>query len=376
MKLRHRIPALAALICAAVIGSGTATAAPPDTPETQLADLIAAGLHPAADGDVPQPILDTGSSSGSGGRVGSHASEAVGEGPEMTSYLAAFGYGLTHPDAAPPGANRWDCVPSADHPKPIVLVHGTWLNAYDSFAYMAPKLARAGFCIFAFNYGRSGLLDGGGLGAVLPGRYAVGPIEDSAWQLAAFVDRVRATTHSDRVDIVAHSQGAPVADQYLKFDGGAEKVGQLVSFGGTHHGTTLLGMATLGRIITNLGIDILGFYRPLVGPANIQQAVGSPFLNQLNLAGDTVPGVAYTVVASRYDEVMNPVELALLRAGPDATVDDITLQDGCEQDLSDHLTMMYSPRALSIALHALDPQRYPTLSCSFNPWLVGGGGGL
>ncbi|MGW0355546.1 esterase/lipase family protein [Nocardia nova] len=376
MKLRHRIPALAALICAAVIGSGTATAAPPDTPETQLADLIAAGLHPAADGDVPQPILDTGSSSGSGGRVGSHASEAVGEGPEMTSYLAAFGYGLTHPDAAPPGANRWDCVPSADHPKPIVLVHGTWLNAYDSFAYMAPKLARAGFCIFAFNYGRSGLLDGGGLGAVLPGRYAVGPIEDSAWQLAAFVDRVRATTHSDRVDIVAHSQGAPVADQYLKFDGGAEKVGQLVSFGGTHHGTTLLGMATLGRIITNLGIDILGFYRPLVGPANIQQAVGSPFLNQLNLAGDTVPGVAYTVVASRYDEVMNPVELALLRAGPDATVDDITVQDGCEQDLSDHLTMMYSPRALSIALHALDPQRYPTLSCSFNPWLVGGGGGL
>ncbi|MFI7193451.1 esterase/lipase family protein [Nocardia nova] len=376
MKLRHRIPVLAALICVAVIGSGTATAAPPDAPETRLADLIAAGLHPAADGDVPQPILDTGSSSGSGGRVGSHASDAVGEGPEMTSYLAAFGYGLAHPDAAPPGANRWDCVPSADHPKPIVLVHGTWLNAYDSFAYMAPKLARAGFCIFAFNYGRSGLLDGGGLGAVLPGRYAVGPIEDSARQLAAFVDRVRATTHSDRVDIVAHSQGAPVADQYLKFDGGAEKVGQLVSFGGTHHGTTLLGMATLGRIITNLGIDILGFYRPLVGPANIQQAVGSPFLNQLNLAGDTVPGVAYTVVASRYDEVMNPVELALLRAGPDATVDDITLQDGCEQDLSDHLTMMYSPRALSIALHALDPQRYPTLSCSFNPWLAGGGGGL
>ncbi|MFF0453393.1 esterase/lipase family protein [Nocardia africana] len=376
MKLRHRIPALAALICVAVIGSGTATAAPPDAPETQLADLIAAGLHPAANGDVPQPILDTGSSSGSGGRAASHASEAVGEGPEMTSYLAAFGYGLTHPDAAPPGTNRWDCVPGADHPKPIVLVHGTWLNAYDSFAYMAPKLARAGFCIFAFNYGRSGLLDGGGLGAVLPGRYAVGPIEDSARQLAAFVDRVRATTHSDRVDIVAHSQGAPVADQYLKFDGGAEKVGQLVSFGGTHHGTTLLGMATLGRIITNLGIDILGFYRPLIGPANIQQAVGSPFLNQLNAAGDTVPGVAYTVVASRYDEVMNPVELALLRAGPDAAVDDITLQDGCDQDLSDHLTMMYSPRALSIALHALDPQRYPTLSCGFNPWLVGGRGGL
>lgn len=386
MKLRYRIPAVAALLGTALV-SATAFAEPPPTaappaaeasagPAARLAELIAAGLRPAADGRVPQPIVDSGSSSGSGGRSGSSAADAVGEGPEMSSYLAAFGYGLTHPDAAPPGANRWDCVPSADHPRPVVLLHGTWLNAYDSFAYMAPKIARAGFCVFAFNYGRSGVFDGGGVGAVLPGRFAVGPIEDSARQLAAFVDRVRAATHSEQVDIVAHSQGAPVADQFLKFDGGAEKVRQLVSFGGTHHGTTLMGMATLGRLITDLGVDILGFYRPLIGPANIEQAIGSPFLNHLAAGGDTVPGVAYTVVASRYDEVMNPLELAFLRAGPDAAVDDITLQDGCEHDLSDHLTMMYSPRALSIALHALDPQRQPNPVCAFNPWLVGGGGGL
>ncbi|MEU6564640.1 esterase/lipase family protein [Nocardia nova] len=383
MKLRYRIPALAALLCAATISVTTATATPPATPEAQLADLITQGLRPAADGRVPQPIVDSGSASGSGSGSGSgssstppsHASDAIGEGPERSAFLAAFGYGLTHPDAAPPGTDRWDCVPSAAHPNPVVLVHGTWLNAYDSFAYLAPRLARAGFCVFAMNFGRAGVLEGGGLGPVLPGRYGVGPIEDSARQLSVFVDRVRAATHADRVDVVAHSQGAPVTDQYMKFDGGADKVARLVSFGGTHHGTTLLGMATLGRMITNMGVDILGFYRPFIGTANVEQAIGSPFLRQLNAGGDTVPGVAYTVVASRYDEVMNPLELAFLHAGPDATVQNITLQDGCEQDVSDHLSMMYSPRAVSIALHALDPGQ-PAPVCTFNPWFLGGGGSL
>ncbi|MFD6108184.1 lipase, partial [Nocardia salmonicida] len=152
--------------------------------------------------------------------------------------------------------------------------------------------------------------------------------------------------------------------------------GKLVSFGATHHGTSLLGIATLGRMINNAGIDILGFYRPIIGAANVEQAIGSPFYTTLNAAGDTVPGVAYTAVGSRYDEVMNPLDLGFLRAGPDATVDNITLQNGCEQDVSDHLTMMYSPRATSIALRALDPEGSPTLACSFNPWFFGGGGSL
>src|SRR5207237_334736 len=59
----------------------------------------------------------------------------------------------------------------------------------------------------------------------------------------------------------------------------------------------------------------------------------------------------------------------------DPARDNITLQDGCDQDLSDHLTMMYSPCAVSIALRALDPAAHPNLVCAFNPWFIGGGGG-
>ncbi|WP_410870134.1 esterase/lipase family protein [Nocardia sp. A7] len=358
--------------------SGPATATPALEPTIgSLADHVNAGTVAAADGRTPTAVADTGSASGSSsGSAGSRASDAVGEGPEMSAYLPAFAYGLLHPDAAPPGANRWGCKPSARHPRPVVLLHGTWLNAYDTFSYLSPRLAEAGYCVFTLNFGKSGLLEVGGLGAVLPGRFGVGPMADSSRQVATFIERVRAATGSDQVDIVGHSQGATIANHYLKFEGGLGKVAELVSFGGTHHGTSLLGIATLGRMINNAGIDIMGFYRPIIGASNVEQAVGSSFYTSLNATGDTVPGVAYTVVGSRYDEVMNPLDLGFLRAGPDATVDNIALQDGCEQDVSDHLTMMYSPRAASIALRALDPEGSPTLACTFNPWFFGGGGSL
>ncbi|MEV6274132.1 alpha/beta fold hydrolase [Nocardia sp. NPDC051832] len=349
------------------VGSPGASAEEPALPtEQQLADYINQGRQPVA-------VANSGSSSGSSG---SRSSVALGPGPELTSAIAAFGYGLLNPNAAPAGVNDWSCRPSPAHPRPVVLMHGSWMNAFDSFAYLAPRLARAGFCVFAMNYGQSNLLEGGGFGAILPGRNGVGYMEASAQQMAGFVDHVLAVTGAEKVDVVAHSQGGTVANQYLKFENGAPKVERLVTFGATHHGTSLLGMATLGRMINNLGIDILGFNEIFVGHANIQQAIGSPFLINLNKGGDTVPGVAYTSVGSRYDEVTNPYQLTFLAAGPEATVDNITLQDGCEQDFSDHLTMMYSPRAASITLRALDPAAHPDLVCSFNPWLVGGGGGF
>ncbi|MBL1074272.1 alpha/beta fold hydrolase [Nocardia sp. 2] len=369
--------AIASATAMAVVLSSGAASAEPEKPVTAegLANLIDAGLVPAADGRTPKSIVNTGSGTGSAG-ITSTASDALGEGPEVSAYLAAFAYGLTHPDAAPAGSNNWNCKPSAEHPRPVVLVHGTWLNTYDSFAYMGPRIARAGYCVFAFNYGKLGVLQGGGFGPILPGRNGVGAMEDSAKQLASFVDRVLTATGAPAVDVVAHSQGGPVTSQYLKFEGGQGKVGKLISFGATNHGTSLMGMATLGRIITNLGINILGFYEPIIGIANIQQAVGSPFYARLNEHGDTVPGVEYTAVGTRHDEVSNPYEWTFLTAGPDATVTNITLQQDCDQDISDHLTIMYSPRAASIALRALDPAANPNLECTFNPWMIGGGGKL
>ncbi|KIA63388.1 lipase [Nocardia vulneris] len=363
------VTALAATLasCCVALDAHADPGAPTVTQEElqRFADTIAAAL-PSADS---APAVDT----GTGARRS--VSDTIGYGPEQSSFVAAFGFGVLHPDAAPPGTNDWSCKPTAAHPEPVVLVHGTWGNAYNDFAGMSQPLASAGHCVFAFDYGAADVAHGG-LGASLPGRYGVGDIAESADQLATFVDRVRASSGAQQVNVVAFSQGAPLSRWYVKYGGGQQKVHHLISLAGTNHGTTASGILSLARTITTLGVDAIGPTRIILGQAVIQQTIGSEFLGRLNADGDTVPRVDYTVIGTRYDEVSTPYQLTFLQPGPDARVRNITLQDGCEQDLSDHLNLSYSPRAQSIVLNALDPVGTPGWQCTFNPWLVGGSGKL
>jgi triacylglycerol esterase/lipase EstA (alpha/beta hydrolase family) len=281
---------------------------------------------------------------------GTPAAAAPAPGLELHSFVAAFGYSVTHPDLDPPGANDWSCRPSAKHPRPVVLVHGTWENRYNNFAQLSPALKRDGYCVFALNYGDTddNLLS---QPEFIKGN---GDIRASAKELATFVDRVRAATGTGKVDIVGHSQGGMMPRQYLRFEGGAGKVATLVTLGATHHGTTLSGIGTFVRTL-----GLLGFTPPILGAAAEQQVAGSEFLTTLNAGGDTVPGVSYVVIATRYDEVTTPYRSTFLTAGPGATVTNITLQDGCPIDLSDHLSMTYSWRAVGFVRRALDPTAPP-----------------
>lgn len=109
-----------------------------------------------------------------------------------------------------------------------------------------------------------------------------------------------------------------------------------------------------------------------IGVAGIQQVVDSELVRKLNTGGDTVPGVHYTVIGSRYDIVTTPYESTFLKAGPGATVINVTLQDGCEEDLSDHLSMSYSPRAISLVLRAVGGVGGDApIVCAPNAWLLG-----
>ncbi|QIS04014.1 hypothetical protein F5X71_18285 [Nocardia brasiliensis] len=122
---RRSAAAVLAGVAVLVLGVGgvDAQAEPAPAPtEQDLADYIAAGRKAApvansgsSSGSACNSGSGTGSGSGSGdcyggsgsscGLSGGYASDTVGYGPPMTSWLAAFGYGLTHPDAAPPGAS-------------------------------------------------------------------------------------------------------------------------------------------------------------------------------------------------------------------------------------------------------------------------------
>lgn len=291
-----------------------------------------------------------------------------GNGPEQDSFLPAFAYGLTSPTVGPPGANDWSCKPTQGK-NPIVLVHGTWENAYNNWAMISPALKRAGFCVYALNYGIQSTAAGGGVIAMLPGAYATGDIVKSGTQIAEFVDKVRRSTGAAKVDMVGHSQGGISLRQYIRFDGGADKVARVVTLGATNNGTTLDGIGTLGRTVNNLGIDVLGPVALGVGVAGIQQVYDSPFIRNLNAGGVYAIGdIKYTIVATRYDEVTTPYYSTFFPAGTKNTRN-VTLQDGCPQDTSDHVSMVYSPRTTSIVLRALGAD--VPLVCAPNAWVFG-----
>lgn len=350
---------LAVSAAAAALGVGlTAALAGPAAAadqQQQLADVIAAGAK--------KPVVAANIYKGA-----SSSSIPTGNGPAQQSFLAAFGYGVFSPNTAPPGANDWNCKPT-EGKEPVVLVHGTWENSYDNWAMISPELKKAGYCVYAMNYGIAAPLAGGGVGPVLPGRFGTGDITKSAAQIGGFVDKVRAATGSEKVNMVGHSQGGVVARQFIRYNNGAAKVDHLVTLGATNNGTTLIGIGALGRTINNLGIDVLGPVALLVGSSGIQQVYDSEFIKHLNAGGKYAIGdVKYTIVGTRYDEVTTPFDSTFSPRGTKNTRN-IVLQNGCEQDASDHVSMSYSPRAVSIIKNALDPSS--KIVCAPNAWAIG-----
>ncbi|WP_329188926.1 esterase/lipase family protein [Streptomyces sp. NBC_01428] len=246
------------------------------------------------------------------------------------------------------GWNNYSCKPSAAHPRPVVLVHGTFGNSVDNWLALAPYLTSRGYCVFSLDYGQ---LPG------VPLFNGLGPIDKSAAQLQIFVDKVLAATGAAKADLVGHSQGGMMPRYYLKFLGGAAKVNALVGIAPDNHGTTLSGLANLLPYFPGAA-DLLSSATP--GLAD--QVAGSAFLTKLNAGGDTVPGVHYTVIATKYDEVVTPYTSQFL-SGSD--VHNVLLQNLCGLDLSEHVAIGIVDRiAYHEVANALDPAHASATTCA------------
>ncbi len=267
-------------------------------------------------------------------------------GPSQQSFIGAFTYSIANGAQDAPGANDWSCKPRTGQ-LPVVLVHGTWENAYANWAYMAPQLKTAGLCVYALNYGGNTGLNG------------TGSVKAAGGELNTFVDKVLASTGAAEVDIVGHSQGGMMPRSYLKDYGAAGKVRNLVSLGATHKGTTLLGIGTLGR-----ELQVLGAVGAVAGQAAADQVEGSAFMKSLNANGMTVAGVRYTAIATKYDEVTTPYQNGYISDNrARAEVYNIQLQGNCGTNYADHLSMSYSARAFWYVRQALNLARPKTPIC-------------
>ncbi|QKW08120.1 alpha/beta fold hydrolase [Streptomyces sp. NA04227] len=254
---------------------------------------------------------------------------------------ALLNYALTPDKVA--GANDWNCKPSDEHRKPVVLVHGTFFNTGANWVALSPMLANKGYCVFAFNYGMHPLSLNrvGGLKSVA----------DSGKQMRAFVDKVLAATGAKEVDVVGHSQGGLVANYYLKRLGGADKVDVNIGMAPSNHGTDVSGLVTLAE-----KLRLLGFATGLLDFAEMRgltdQAVDSDFQKDLFGDGDTVPGVRYVVLSTERDWVTTPYTNNFLKGDK---VENITIQDQCPSDPVSHIGLFNDSPTLQNVLNELGP---------------------
>ena len=253
------------------------------------------------------------------------------------------------------GANDWSCRPTAAHPFPVVLVHGTYATGTE-WRTFASDLHRLGYCVFALDYGSGPVW----LRPFFGSNGATAPIERSADQLAVFVKGVLAATGTRKIDIVGHSQGGGVMPRYyLKFGGGAARVHSLVALSPNNRGTTLNGVALVAA--GSPGIDRLVY---AADPAAAQQIIGSPILDKVNAGGVTVTGISYTVIATARDKVITPYSSQFL-TGPRAH--NVTVQGLCAGDRASHAGMPTDPVALHEAENALDPATATPTTCGSRP---------
>lgn len=298
---------------------------------TALALALAAvgtGLPASADADTPPEPL-----------------------PVTWSSLTVLQGGLSRtlvPGWHPAGSNDPTCELTPARPRPVVLVNFTTGSGWE-WGAGSPYLRNHGFCVFSYNYGNITPLPSFPI-------QAVGDIRRSAAELSAIVDRVRAVTGVDRVDLVGWSQGGGMTPHYyLNFLGGADKVDQFVGIAPGNHGSDgsgLFRMDGLGRALRPLMLALL--------PAFGQQVAGTELAEEIYAAGDTRPGPHYTTIITKYDEVATPYTNQYLD-GPNVT--NILLQDGCPLDRSEHLSIGFSERTWRFVVNALAPAEAEPVPC-------------
>lgn len=282
------------------------------------------------------------------------------------------------PDVAPPGSNV-PCTPSADHPDPVILVHGLGANQNDNWQTLSPFLADEGYCVFSLTYGNNESLQ-------RPFN-EIGGLSDmalSAQKLAAFVDFVEAATHAHKVDIVGHSEGGTMPDYYLKFLGGSQKVAKFVMLSGVLHGTTFWGLSDLYDLGAAYGYGPQATQLFSFCASCTEFLVGSSFMKTLDAPnahatpeeaatcpydGAAVDGVDYTSIATEYDELVQPynsdfIDPRCATAGDGISVDNITVQEQCPTDLADHLSIVADKTAARDILNALDPAQAQPVHCT------------
>ena len=247
-------------------------------------------------------------------------------------------------DAATGGNNDFSCRPSAAHPDPVVLLHGTFATYYEDLNFLQADLASKGYCTFSLTYGAY---------PQFPLVGGLAPIADSAVQIKNYIEQVRSRTGAAKVDIVGHSEGGLLSLYVTKFEGIASHINRVVALAPPTRGATASGLLTLAQKLLPGGqaqfdqiVKTLGF------PVFADELTGGTAVVALNNGPIAQPGVTYTILTSRTDELVTPTENSFVR---EPGVTNWYVQDFCPYDPVGHIGEAYDLNVWHLVRNALDP---------------------
>ena len=229
-------------------------------------------------------------------------------GPTGISTSTAGTAGTSLPSVGLAGVNDPDCR-SAD--PPVLLLHGTLSTPRSNFGTLAPALRAAGRCVYAIEYGARF------------GYGGIGPVRESATDVAAFARQVLELTDAEQLDVVGYSQGGLIARTMLRYDLDPGKVRVAVLVAPSYHGTT-------SPVTTNIPSGLC--------PACEDQTVGSALLTDLATGGDLAGNVRYAVLSTSNDVVVTPVS-SQVPQGPADRVRSAVYEEHCSPG-TDHVDLI------------------------------------
>lgn len=274
---------------------------------------------------------------------------------QAVTYTAEVGgvYQITHPGQPWPGVDDWSCQPSNEHPRPVILLHGTGANGVNNWGTIAPSLLNEGYCVFAPTYGASPLL---------PGIGAAQRMTDHVNEMTTYLDRVLDATGAKQVDVVGHSQGATVGMHLAKVTRPG-RIASVVSIGGFAGGTTEAGLPGLASLATVVDLEGLAAENsrnlpdgplPMPFPSMLDINEHSPTGQRLFAGGSPFHGdTSYTLIASALDGLVPPAMSFPARNYPNVTTH--VLQETCRHNGADHAALYADPQTVDLMLNALDP---------------------
>lgn len=210
----------------------------------------------------------------------------------------------------------WRAKVTDERPWPVILIHGTGLSK-GVWQELGKDLREDGWAVFAPDYGFR----------------ATNPVNESLDHVRAYIHAVQKITGAEKVIVCGHSQGGLLSTM-LSYSMPAD-IHHVVCISAPNHGTDILGRSSSILKIPGLPETSKHAVESLVhniaeryfGGAGLDQLAGSETVRTISESKDLAPGVTYTCLASKTDQLINPPSSTFLEDDGSGRVTNMYVQD-------------------------------------------------